>query len=114
MPCNSGDVAGAVVVVKDGEILLEKGYGYSDVAARNPVDPESTYKPTPSSGKKLTRPGEGYGRRQGDDCGPGPKRSERRAKKMAGDRAVCLAQRRWRRSSRGQGSEWARRALRLR
>lgn len=39
----NGDVAGAVVaVVKDGAILLEKGYGYSDVAARKPVDPAKT------------------------------------------------------------------------
>jgi CubicO group peptidase (beta-lactamase class C family) len=38
-----GDVAGAVVVVvKDGQILLEKGYGYSDVAERKPVDPQRT------------------------------------------------------------------------
>ncbi len=38
-----GDVAGAViVVVKDGAILLEKGYGYADVAERKPVDPERT------------------------------------------------------------------------
>jgi CubicO group peptidase (beta-lactamase class C family) len=38
-----GDVAGAVVVVvKDGQILLQKGYGYSDVAKRTPVDPETT------------------------------------------------------------------------
>jgi CubicO group peptidase (beta-lactamase class C family) len=38
-----GDVAGAVVVVvKDGQVLLQKGYGYSDVAARKPVDPAST------------------------------------------------------------------------
>jgi CubicO group peptidase (beta-lactamase class C family) len=38
-----GDVAGAVVVVvRDGEILLQKGYGYSDVATRAPVDPERT------------------------------------------------------------------------
>ena len=37
------DVAGSVVVVvKDGKILLEKGYGYSDVAKRTPVDPERT------------------------------------------------------------------------
>ena len=34
------DIAGAVVVVvKDGEVLLQKGYGYADVAARKPVDP---------------------------------------------------------------------------
>lgn len=38
-----GDVAGAVVVVvKGGEVLLQKGYGYADVAARKPVDPERT------------------------------------------------------------------------
>ena len=38
-----GDVAGAVVVVvKDGEVLLQKGYGYADVAARKPVDPATT------------------------------------------------------------------------
>ncbi len=36
-----GDIAGAVVVVvQDGNILLEKGYGYGDVAERKPVDPE--------------------------------------------------------------------------
>ncbi|WP_222435344.1 serine hydrolase, partial [Puniceibacterium confluentis] len=35
-----GDVAGAVVVVvKDGEVLLAKGYGYADVAKQTPVDP---------------------------------------------------------------------------
>jgi CubicO group peptidase (beta-lactamase class C family) len=39
----SADIAGAVVVVvKDGEFLAERGYGYSDVAARRPVDPETT------------------------------------------------------------------------
>ena len=38
-----GDVAGAVVViVKDGQVLLQKGYGYSDVATRKPVDPDTT------------------------------------------------------------------------
>ena len=40
---HTGDIAGAVVaVVKDGEILFERGYGYSDVAARTPVDPKLT------------------------------------------------------------------------
>ena len=34
----TGGIAGAVVVVvKDGQVLLQKGYGYSDVAARKPV-----------------------------------------------------------------------------
>jgi CubicO group peptidase (beta-lactamase class C family) len=37
------DVAGAVVVVvKDGKVLLKKGYGFSDVAKRTPVDPDKT------------------------------------------------------------------------
>jgi CubicO group peptidase (beta-lactamase class C family) len=35
--------AGAVVVVvKNGEVLLEKGYGFADLARRIPVDPERT------------------------------------------------------------------------
>jgi CubicO group peptidase (beta-lactamase class C family) len=39
----TADIAGAVVVVvKDGDVLLQKGYGYSDVAAKKPVDPELT------------------------------------------------------------------------
>lgn len=38
-----GDIAGAVVVVvKDGAILLEKGYGLADVDKRVPVDPRRT------------------------------------------------------------------------
>ena len=42
----SGDIAGSViVVVKDGHILFEKGYGYSDVAKRTPMDPERTLVP---------------------------------------------------------------------
>jgi CubicO group peptidase (beta-lactamase class C family) len=42
-----GDIAGAtVVVVKDGQVLLEKGYGYSDVAKKTPVDPaRSLFRP---------------------------------------------------------------------
>lgn len=37
------DIAGAVVViVKDGQILAQKGYGFSDVAKRAPVSPETT------------------------------------------------------------------------
>ncbi|MET0532927.1 MAG: serine hydrolase domain-containing protein [Steroidobacter sp.] len=39
----TADIAGAVVVVvKDGQVLAQKGYGYSDVAARTPVDPNLT------------------------------------------------------------------------
>ena len=38
-----GDVAGAVVVVvKDGQVLSQRGFGYADVAKRTPVDPENT------------------------------------------------------------------------
>lgn len=37
------DVAGSVVVVvKDGQVLLEKGYGYADLATKKPVDPKNT------------------------------------------------------------------------
>jgi CubicO group peptidase (beta-lactamase class C family) len=39
----TGDLAGAVVaVVKDGQILTERGFGYADVAAKKPVDPKLT------------------------------------------------------------------------
>ena len=31
-----------VVVVKDGQILTERGYGYADVKTRQPVDPQRT------------------------------------------------------------------------
>lgn len=38
-----GEIAGAVVViVKDGQVLLEKGYGTSDTATGAPVDPRIT------------------------------------------------------------------------
>jgi len=37
------DIAGAVVVVvKDGKILVSKGYGYSDAKKRTPVTPDAT------------------------------------------------------------------------
>jgi CubicO group peptidase (beta-lactamase class C family) len=43
-----GDIAGAVVVVvKDGAVLVQRGYGYADVDAEKPMDPEHT----------LVRPG---------------------------------------------------------
>src|SRR5690606_25210655 len=39
----TGDIAGAVVVVVDGgQVLLQQGYGYSDLEKRAPVDPEAT------------------------------------------------------------------------
>jgi CubicO group peptidase (beta-lactamase class C family) len=38
-----GDIAGAVVVVvKDGQVLVEKGYGVADVKSSKPVDPVRT------------------------------------------------------------------------
>jgi len=38
-----GGLAGAVVVVvKDGQVLLSKGYGYADVERRKPMDPART------------------------------------------------------------------------
>jgi CubicO group peptidase (beta-lactamase class C family) len=38
-----GDIAGGiVVVVKDGQVLLQKGFGYADVEKKLPVDPEAT------------------------------------------------------------------------
>jgi CubicO group peptidase (beta-lactamase class C family) len=38
-----GGIAGAVVVVvKDGQVLVQKGYGTSDVATEAPVDPQTT------------------------------------------------------------------------
>ncbi|HKE46270.1 MAG TPA: serine hydrolase domain-containing protein [Steroidobacteraceae bacterium] len=43
MSLRTGDIAGAVVVVvKDGATLLKKGYGYSDVEKRTPVDADRT------------------------------------------------------------------------
>ena len=37
------DIAGAsALVMKDGEVLLAKGYGYADVKSKKPVDPTST------------------------------------------------------------------------
>ena len=37
------DIAGAsVLVMKDGNVLLQKGYGYADVKAKKSVDPAST------------------------------------------------------------------------
>jgi len=41
-------VAGAVVVVvKGGEVLLLKGYGYADRQTRRPVDPQNTLNQMP-------------------------------------------------------------------
>lgn len=50
-----GDIAGAVVVVvKDGAVLTQRGFGYSDVAKRAPVDPEKTLFRPGSTSKLFT------------------------------------------------------------
>ena len=45
---------GAVAVVRDGEVLLAKGYGYADLENGVPVDPELTVFRIGSSGKVFT------------------------------------------------------------
>jgi CubicO group peptidase (beta-lactamase class C family) len=43
MALQRDDIAGGVVVVvKDGKVLFEKGYGYADVAKKTPVAPDAT------------------------------------------------------------------------
>ncbi|MEN5059291.1 serine hydrolase [Luteimonas sp. TWI1416] len=50
-----GNIAGGVVtVVKDGEIIAKRGYGYADVAKRQPVDPDATLFRPGSVSKLLT------------------------------------------------------------
>jgi CubicO group peptidase (beta-lactamase class C family) len=40
---DTGNIAGAVVVVvKDGKVLTQRGYGYADMKTREPVDPANT------------------------------------------------------------------------
>ena len=51
----NGDIAGAVVaVVKDGNILLQKGFGYADVGRKIPMDPERTMIRAGSTSKLFT------------------------------------------------------------
>jgi CubicO group peptidase (beta-lactamase class C family) len=51
----SGDIAGAVVVVvKDGKVLFEKGYGYADVAAKVPMDAQKSMVRIGSTSKLFT------------------------------------------------------------
>ena len=51
----NGDIAGAVVViVKDGQVVTERGYGYSDVANHKPVDPVNTMFRMGSTSKLFT------------------------------------------------------------
>src|SRR5271155_4757121 len=43
MQLERSDIAGAsVLVIKDGSVLLQKGYGYADEKAKKPVDPNTT------------------------------------------------------------------------
>ncbi|OAB41507.1 serine hydrolase domain-containing protein [Paenibacillus glacialis] len=43
MSMEDNHIAGAsLVVVKDGKVLLKKGYGYADVASQTPFDPNQT------------------------------------------------------------------------
>lgn len=43
MQLERSDIAGAsVLVMKDGNVLLEKGYGYADEKKKSPVDPTTT------------------------------------------------------------------------
>jgi CubicO group peptidase (beta-lactamase class C family) len=49
------DIAGAVVVVvKDGEVLLEKGYGYANVKQKRAMDPDLTLVRPGSTSKLFT------------------------------------------------------------
>jgi CubicO group peptidase (beta-lactamase class C family) len=51
----AGDMAGAVVVVvKDGTVLLEKGFGFADVSKKLRMDPEQTMVRIGSTSKLFT------------------------------------------------------------
>jgi CubicO group peptidase (beta-lactamase class C family) len=51
----AGDIAGlTLVVVKDGKVLLQKGYGYADVAAKVKMDPATTLVRPGSTSKPFT------------------------------------------------------------
>ena len=51
----AGDIAGVVVVVvKDGSVLLQKGYGYADVSKQLQMDPEQTLVRIGSTSKLFT------------------------------------------------------------
>ncbi|MES2055360.1 MAG: serine hydrolase domain-containing protein [Pseudomonadota bacterium] len=50
-----GKIAGAeVVVVKDGQVLIKKGYGLADVATKKPMDPDRTLVRIGSTSKLFT------------------------------------------------------------
>jgi CubicO group peptidase (beta-lactamase class C family) len=51
----SGDMAGMVIsVVKDGQVLLQKGYGYANVKNKQPMNPELTLIRPGSTSKLFT------------------------------------------------------------
>jgi CubicO group peptidase (beta-lactamase class C family) len=51
----NGDIAGAVVViVKDGKVLFQDGYGYADVEKKLPMDPERVMTRLGSTSKLFT------------------------------------------------------------
>lgn len=51
----TGDIAGAVVViVKDGLVLTQRGFGFADLKTRTPVDPDRTLFRSGSVGKLFT------------------------------------------------------------
>jgi CubicO group peptidase (beta-lactamase class C family) len=51
----SDDIAGGViVVVKDGKVLLQKGYGYADMAKKTPMDPDRSLVRMGSTSKLFT------------------------------------------------------------
>ena len=51
----TGDIAGlTLVVVKDGKVLLQKGYGYADVAAKVKMDPDQSLVRPGSTSKLFT------------------------------------------------------------
>ncbi len=51
----NGDIAGmTLAVVKDGQVLFEKGYGYADVKTNRPMDPKVTLIRAGSTSKLFT------------------------------------------------------------
>jgi len=43
-PWSKGDTPGAaVIVIKDGQILLKKGYGLANLESKNPIGPDTTF-----------------------------------------------------------------------
>ncbi|MEO8115853.1 MAG: serine hydrolase domain-containing protein, partial [Phenylobacterium sp.] len=51
---SSGIPGAVVVVVKDGQVLTEKGYGFADLKSRRPVDPQTTLFRPGSVSKLIT------------------------------------------------------------